>query len=128
MAPTTMIPDSLEKPAAEEFGAGPRLSAKGLYRAKIDLPKPLVTGAMQRLTLNVTDSDGHELDSIAIAVGGGMPDHGHGLPTTPKATRQTARGAYQIDGVRFNMGGWWVLAFALDGPAGADTVTFNFDL
>jgi hypothetical protein len=33
-----------------------------------------------------------------------------------------------VEGVKFNMPGWWELDLALEGPAGADTVTFNLVL
>ena len=35
---------------------------------------------------------------------------------------------YEIEGLRFNMGGWWELKLAIDAPAGADSVTFNLSL
>jgi hypothetical protein len=35
---------------------------------------------------------------------------------------------YEIEGVRFNMGGWWEFKLAIAGASGADTVTFNLDL
>jgi hypothetical protein len=30
--------------------------------------------------------------------------------------------------VKFNMGGWWVVRFAIASGAGTDTVTFNLSL
>jgi len=30
--------------------------------------------------------------------------------------------------VKFNMGGWWVVRFAIASAAGTDTVTFNLSL
>jgi hypothetical protein len=57
-----------------------------------------------------------------------MPQHGHGLPTRPRVTRNLGDGAYEIEGVRFNMGGWWEFKLAIAGPRGTDTVTFNLDL
>jgi hypothetical protein len=53
-----------------------------------------------------------------------MPQHGHGLPTRPRVTRELAGGVYEVGGVRFNMGGWWELKFTI----GGDTVTFNLGL
>ena len=57
-----------------------------------------------------------------------MPQHGHGLPTRPRVTRNLGDGVYEIEGVRFNMGGWWELKLAIDSAAGADSVTFNLNL
>jgi hypothetical protein len=33
-----------------------------------------------------------------------------------------------VEGMRFNMGGWWVVKFRVDAPAGPDSVVFNLDL
>jgi hypothetical protein len=33
-----------------------------------------------------------------------------------------------VEGVKFNMGGWWVVRFAITSSAGTDTVTFNLGL
>jgi len=60
-----------------------------------------------------------------IQVDGGMPQHGHGLPTRPQVTRELPEGGYLIEGMKFSMTGWWEIKLAIDGPAGADRVTFN---
>jgi hypothetical protein len=60
-----------------------------------------------------------------IQVDGGMPQHGHGLPTRPQVTRELPDGGYVIEGMKFSMTGWWEIKLAIDGPAGADRVTFN---
>jgi hypothetical protein len=57
-----------------------------------------------------------------------MPEHGHGLPTQPRVRRALGDGVYEIEGLRFNMGGWWELKLAIESPAGADSVTFNLSL
>ncbi len=60
-----------------------------------------------------------------IRVDGGMPQHGHGLPTRPQVTRELPEGGYVIEGMKFSMTGWWEIKLAIDGPAGPDQVTFN---
>ena len=57
-----------------------------------------------------------------------MPQHGHGLPTRPRVTRSLGDGIYEIEGVRFNMGGWWEFKLAITAPTGSDVVTFNLNL
>jgi hypothetical protein len=57
-----------------------------------------------------------------------MPQHGHGLPTRPRVTRNLGGGVYEIEGVRFNMGGWWEFKLAISAPGGSDRVTFNLAL
>jgi hypothetical protein len=43
-------------------------------------------------------------------------------------TRSLGGGIYEIEGVRFNMGGWWEFTLAIAEAQAADTVTFNLDL
>jgi hypothetical protein len=60
-----------------------------------------------------------------IGVDGGMPQHGHGLPTKPRVTRELGDGRYLIEGMKFSMTGWWEIKLAVQGDRGADKVTFN---
>lgn len=115
------------RPAPSEFGLGPRRTAGGRL-ATVQTDAPLVTRRLQTVRLVVTDSAGTGIDGATIRVGGGMPQHGHGLPTQPRVTRSLGNGAYVVEGLRFNMGGWWELRFAIVTPAGRDSVTFNLSL
>jgi hypothetical protein len=117
-----------KRPAASEFGLGPRSSAQGRYVATLESGKPLRPRQMQSLRVVVRDADGRAIDEAQISIDGGMPQHGHGLPTRPRVTRNLGDGSYEIEGVRFNMGGWWEFKIAIAGSGGADTVTFNLDL
>src|SRR5918911_1097661 len=71
---------------------------------------------------------GAPVDSAAIAVDGGMPQHGHGLPTKPRVTRALGNGDHLVEGMKFNMGGWWVVKFRVDAAAGNDSLVFNLQL
>src|SRR3954464_13120413 len=117
-----------KRPAAIEFGLGPRSSVEGRYVATLDPAKPLRPRQMQTVRVTVRDAEGRAIDEAQISIDGGMPQHGHGLPTRPRVTRNLGDGIYEIEGVRFNMGGWWEFKLAIAGPRGADTVTFNLDL
>jgi len=117
-----------KRPAAGEFGLGPRTSAGGRYVATLEPATPLRPRQMQTVRVSVRDADGRAIDEARISVDGGMPQHGHGLPTRPRVTRNIGDGIYEIEGVRFNMGGWWEFKLAIAGSRGADTVTFNLDL
>jgi hypothetical protein len=74
------------------------------------------------------DAEGRPVEGATITVDGGMPQHSHGLPTQPKVSRYLGSGVYEIEGLRFSMGGWWELKLAIESPAGADQVTFNLSL
>ena len=117
-----------KRPAASEFGLGPRASARGRYVATLEPARPLRPRQMQTVRVTVRDAEGRAIDEAQISVDGGMPQHGHGLPTRPRVTRNLGDGMYEIEGVRFNMGGWWEFKLAIAGSRGADTVTFNLDL
>jgi hypothetical protein len=117
-----------KRPAASEFGLGPRTSAGGRYVATLEPARPLRTRQMQTVRVIVRDAEGHAIDEARISIDGGMPQHGHGLPTRPRVTRSLGEGIYEVEGVRFNMGGWWEFTLTIAGSRGADTVTFNLAL
>jgi hypothetical protein len=117
-----------KRPAASEFGLGPRPSAEGRYVATLEPATALRPRRMQTVRVIVRDADGRAVDEAQIAIDGGMPQHGHGLPTRPRVTRSLGDGMYEVEGVRFNMGGWWEFRLAIAGPGGSDTITFNLDL
>jgi hypothetical protein len=117
-----------QKPAPSEFGLGPPSSAAGRYVATLGPAKPRRPRQMQTVRVTVRDAEGRPIDDAQISVDGGMPQHGHGLPTRPRVTRNLGDGMYELEGVRFNMGGWWEFKLAIAGCRGADTVTFNLAL
>src|SRR5262245_59882545 len=116
------------RPAASEFGLGPRASAEGRYVATLEPATPLRPRQMQTIRVAVRDAEGRAMDEAQISSDGGMPQHGHGLPTRPRVTRNLGDGIYEIEGVRFNMGGWWEFKLAIADARGADTITFNLAL
>jgi len=104
-------------------------SAHQLYRATVRLnATPIPIQRMQSWTLHLETADGRPIDDATITMTGGMPQHGHGLPTAPRVTRGMGNGDHVVEGVKFNMGGWWVVRFAIRSAAGMDTVTFNLSL
>jgi len=124
----TMIHGGPERPPESEFGFGPRISTNGIYEATIEPTEPLAVRRMHTVKLKVGTVGGGAVDGAEIVVDGGMPQHGHGLPTNPRVTQPLGEGVYQVDGVRFNMGGWWELKFRIASAAGTDSVVFNLDL
>ncbi|EYD74270.1 auxin-binding protein [Rubellimicrobium mesophilum DSM 19309] len=101
----------------------------GLYMAAVaPVEEPVTVGPMHAWTVTLTDRDGAPLDGARITVDGGMPQHGHGLPTSPAVTQDLGGGRYLIEGMKFNMPGWWELDLSIEGPAGTDSVTFDLVL
>ena len=116
------------RPAVTEFGLGPRTSANRLYVATLETPGQLRPRKMQTVRVAIVDGDGRAVEGATLAIDGGMPEHGHGLPTRPRMTRSVGAGTYEVEGVRFNMGGWWEFKVTIASERGADTVTFNLSL
>lgn len=90
--------------------------------------EPLRQGPLHNWIVTVTTPAGAPVDDATIGVDGGMPQHGHGLPTAPAVTAALGEGRYRIEGVRFNMGGWWELKLAVTAGGASDAVTFNLVL
>ena len=105
-----------------------RESAGGVYRATVRPQGDTIPqGKLHRWTLHLETAAGAPVDSARVAVDGGMPQHGHGLPTSPR-TRELGNGDYAVEGMKFNMGGWWVVKFRVQSDAGSDSVEFNVRL
>jgi hypothetical protein len=115
-------------PAASEFGFGPRTSNAGLYTATLLPIAPLQKRKLQAVQVAIADANGAPIQHAQITIDGGMPQHGHGLPTQPRVSKQVGSGVYEIDGVRFNMGGWWEFKLSVTTDSGTDLVTFNLEL
>jgi hypothetical protein len=106
---------SLEKP-----------SAAGRYQVSLVPPStPPAINQMHSWTVKLLDSAGSPVSGATLAVDGGMPQHGHGLPTRPRVTREIESGTYLVDGMKFSMPGWWDIRFDIRSPLGQDRVTFN---
>lgn len=106
-----------------------RTSESGLYRATIEPQGDSIPqGKLHRWVLHLETASGVPVDACEITVDGGMPQHGHGLPTKPRVTRDLGHGDHLVDGVKFNMGGWWVVRFRVASTSGTDTVVFNLKL
>ena len=75
--------------------------------------------------VKLSTPDGVPVSHARISVDGGMPQHGHGLPTRPQVTRELADGTYLLEGMKFSMTGWWEIKLAIESTSGADKVTFN---
>ena len=88
----------------------------------------LEIGAFQEWILTLRSAAGAPVDQARIMIGGGMPGHGHGLPTSPAVTDFLGDGRYLIEGLKFSMAGQWVVAFAIDTPSGSDRLAFLLDI
>lgn len=89
---------------------------------------PVTINETHGWVLHVETADGEPVADAEIAVNGGMPEHNHGFPTAPRVTENLGEGDYLLEGMRFNMGGVWVLTLEISSGGKSDTVTFEFEL
>ena len=105
-----------------------RVSTPGAYRVSYRTDGAVPVGRLHAWTLHVATADGAPVDDATIAVDGDMPEHGHGLPTRPRVTRQLGNGDYLLEGVKFQMGGWWVMDMDVTRGGRTEHVRFNLQL
>jgi hypothetical protein len=105
------------------------LTDNGLYRISFTSAlDPIGINQLHSWTLHVETADGQPVDNAQIRVDGGMPAHGHGLPTQPQVTQNLGNGDYLLEGVRFQMPGAWVMRFDVAADGQSDGVTFELVL
>lgn len=89
---------------------------------------PVEINRMHSWVLHVATAEGEPVTGAKIEVDGGMPAHDHGLPTRPRVTREIGGGDYQLDGVRFHMGGYWEMVVSVTTDAGTETIVIPLKL
>jgi hypothetical protein len=126
--PIMMGGDSSYAPADLDTSSS-LLSDGGLFRvswSSDSAPAPL--NQIHTWTIHVETADGQPVDDAEINVDGGMPDMNHGLPTSPQVTQNLGGGDYLVEGMKFQMLGWWEVRFNISANGQSDTVTFNLIL
>jgi hypothetical protein len=104
----------------------PRLSDGGHYRVWLrPASGEIPLGQIHSWILHVETVDGAYFDPTRIAVSGGMPQHGHGFVTDPRVTTVLGDGDFLVEGVKFHMGGDWILRFEIVGARAGDLATFD---
>ena len=97
----------------------------GSYRATLNCTTAPQPGRFQECQIAFTDRQNQAAGIVSVQLEGGMPGHGHGLPTSPTLTLQDS-GSYRIDGLKYNMPGRWLLGFQVNGESGEDRLIFDF--
>jgi hypothetical protein len=106
-----------------------RLSEQGLYQSSyVPDAEAIPINRIHSWVLHVETPDGQPIENAQIRVDGDMPQHGHGLPTRPQVTRELGGGDYLVEGMKFQMGGWWVMDFYITSGDESDVVHFNLVL
>jgi len=89
---------------------------------------PVSINRIHSWELTVKDNEGKLINDAKVTVVGDMPEHGHGLPTEPVVTPIGAGGLYRIDGMKFQMPGWWVVTISVMVDDVHDSVSFNLNI
>jgi YtkA-like len=118
MTPPADLDLATEQPSTQQL----------FYVAYASSTTPPPVNQLHTWTIRVTSPSGEPIDGATIAVDGDMPQHGHGLPTQPRVTQALGNGEYLVEGMKFQMGGWWIVDFTIDVNGASDTVRFNLSL
>jgi hypothetical protein len=105
-----------------------RMTRPSEHRAYVVSMRPMRQVAVNELhswEIAVVSAAGLPVPHARIGFDGGMPQHHHGFPTSPRVTAELGEGRYRLDGVKFSMTGWWQMNLTIDSAIGADKVTFN---
>ena len=114
-APAPVLDWSLDKQTKE-----------GKFRVALISPDP--EPPLQQIhawSIRLMRPDGTPIEKGLVYLNGGMPDHGHGLPTRPMTVGEIAPGVYRVEGVKFNMPGRWELIVAIQANGTEDFAYFN---
>ncbi len=123
------LADMGSKPQAELDVSRMRTTANDTFVVSVEPEnREIKLGELHSWLLTVKTPDGAPVEDASFVIGGGMPDHNHGLPTSPQVTDNLGDGRYRIEGVKFSMTGWWELSVDITSASGSDSVTFNMVL
>ena len=100
-------------------------SVKGQLQSELQCVTAPTVGDFQNCSLKLKSTQALPSD-LTIAMEGGMPAHGHGLPTAPKVVATGKVGEYRIDGLKYSMTGEWLLGFMLQSKSLNDKIVYKF--
>jgi hypothetical protein len=90
--------------------------------------EPVPINKVHGWRLYIETASGEPVTDAEISIDGDMPEHGHGMPTKPRVARNLGGGVYAVEGMKFQMPGWWVVHFRISSGGTEDTATFNLIL
>ena len=102
-------------------------SVKGQLQSELHCVAAPSVGEFQNCTLKLKSAQALPRD-LRIAIEGGMPAHGHGLPTAPKVVATDTAGEYRIEGLKYSMTGEWLLGFMLQSQSLNDKIVYKFSI
>ncbi len=88
-------------------------SQQDIYQSKLECQDSLSTDSFQNCGLRLFHAN-KPVKKAVIFISGGMPEHEHGLPTSPKVIWSDDKDLYLIKGLKFSMPGKWSLSFKVN--------------
>ena len=78
--------------------------------------------------LHIETADGEPVEGATVGINGDMPAHGHGMPTQPQVTADLGGGDYRVEGMAFQMGGYWIVDVSVSAAGQSDLIRFGLEL
>lgn len=106
-----------------------KMTAAGRFKVSIaPRAEPIPINRMHGWVVSVMTPDGAPVGDATLEFGGAALGRQRLLPTVPRVTRNLGGGKYLVEGVRFNMAGWWTLKLTLESGQNRDHVSFNIEI
>lgn len=83
---------------------------------------------MHNWDIQIEDAQRSAVADAEFEVSGGMPEHDHGLATSPEVEPTSEPGLYRLTGLRFHMPGQWELELAVRAGHNEDDITISLRL
>lgn len=119
-------------PPSGKFAQAPGASVPSATGAYLVTLQPQVgsylIGESQPWIATISDAEGRAFVPNALYFDGGMPGHGHGLPSAPQFTQHLGGNKFLLEGMTLNMPGDWQFVVTVGGPAGIDSATFRLNI
>jgi hypothetical protein len=96
------------------------------FSTEKDIPLPV--NEFHNWIITVKDADNQPVASALFSISGGMPAHGHGLPTQPIVTKYLENGKYLLEGMKFNMNGEWIINIQIIDKKQQDKASIRFEV
>ena len=78
--------------------------------------------------VHIETADAQPVAGALVTVDGDMPAHGHGMATQPEVTADLGGGDYRVEGMEFQMRGYWVIDVTVTANDQTDIIHFGLDL
>ncbi len=120
--------DDQPRPNNINYGSFGVSNQKDYFAHVESLLIPIQLNQMHAWVFTLIDSAAKPISSANIEILGHMPGHVHGMPTSPKVVKEISPGRYLVEGMKFQMQGWWVIEFTISKNKKSDHFIFNLEI